>query len=279
MNQKSVVTILVVIVILLLGVIGYFALADREDSNNIDIGVENGEEGNNEADIEEDIKTEIEKILAQGALPNPSLEMPKNVKILSVDVDGNKVTFNFSKEVVSGGRAVFEEIFKLASNAAHPFVQGTGPEPKYGELNLVVLVEGKADFEDIFNENNSNVIVPPAPGPFVADAVRNLMPKSLKVGENTITAEVRGYMFFEAETQLKLYDGNTEVNIGTRPDGLPNTVVTAQGQWMTTGYVPVSQKITIPASLKGKTLVIRFIVNDPSDNARPRYWGTLIKVE
>ncbi|MEX2052072.1 MAG: hypothetical protein WD991_00025 [Candidatus Paceibacterota bacterium] len=128
-------------------------------------------------------------------------------------------------------------------------------------------------------EEGSEVVVPPAPGPFVADAVRNLEPETLKVGTNTISAEVRGYMFFEAETQMKLYDGLTEVNIGTRADGLPNTVVTAEGEWMTTGYVPVSQAITIPASLKGKTLVIRFIANDPSGLGQPRYWGTWIKVE
>jgi hypothetical protein len=126
----------------------------------------------------------------------------------------------------------------------------------------------------------ADVVSPPAPGPFTEDAVRNLMPKSLKVGANTINAEVRGYMFFEGETGLKLYDQGREVNIGTRPDGLPNTVVTAQGEWMTTNYVPVSQNITIPADLKGKTLVIRFVANDPSGiPGKTRYWGTWIKVE
>ena len=125
----------------------------------------------------------------------------------------------------------------------------------------------------------AEVVVPPAPGPFTADAVRNLLPKSLKVGQNTITAELRGYMFFEAEAQMKLYDGLKEVNISTRPDGLPNTVLTAQGEWMTTGYVPIKQTITIPANLKGKILVIRFIASDPSDSGKPRYWGTWVKVE
>jgi hypothetical protein len=123
------------------------------------------------------------------------------------------------------------------------------------------------------------VVVPAAPGPFAADAVRNLAPQSLKVGKNEITAEVRGYMFFEGETQLALYDGTARVNIGNRPDGLPNGVVSAKGAWMTEDYVPVAQTITIPAGLKGKTLVIRFIANDPRDDARPRYWGTLIRVE
>ena len=126
--------------------------------------------------------------------------------------------------------------------------------------------------------SNSEVVKPAAPGPFVADAVRGLMPKTLRVGSNEIVAEVRGYMFFEGETRLALYDGTKEINIGTRPDGLPNTVVSAQGEWMTENYVSVRQIITIPAELKGKTLVIRFIANDPSDNAKPRYWGTLINV-
>jgi hypothetical protein len=123
------------------------------------------------------------------------------------------------------------------------------------------------------------VVVPPAPGPFAADAVRNLSPQSLRTGENEITAEVRGYMFHEGETHLALYDGMDEIDIGLRSDGLPNTVVTATGEWMITGYVPVAQTIVIPAGLKGKTLVIRFIANDQRDDARPRYWGTLIRVE
>jgi hypothetical protein len=120
---------------------------------------------------------------------------------------------------------------------------------------------------------------PPAPGPFVADAVRNLSPKSLKVGDNDIDAEVRGYMFFEGVTHLKLYDGMKEIDLGVRTDGIPNTVVLAEGEWMTEGYVPVKHTISIPAALKGKTLVIRFIADDPRDDARPRYWGTLIRVD
>ena len=127
--------------------------------------------------------------------------------------------------------------------------------------------------------SQDEIVKPPAPGPFVADAVRNLMPKALKVGQNNITAEVRGYMFFEGETHLALYDGLKEVDIGARSDGLPNTVVFTSGDWMTLDYVPIDHTITIPAELKGKTLVIRFIDNEPVEDAKPKYWGTLIKVE
>lgn len=128
-------------------------------------------------------------------------------------------------------------------------------------------------------EGRNEIVKPPAPGPFVADAVRNLAPNILRVGSNQLSAEVRGYMFFEGETHLALYDGTKEINIGTRADGLPNTVVSAQGEWMTEGYVQVQQTITIPAELRGKTLVLRFIANDQRDDARPRYWGTVIAVE
>jgi hypothetical protein len=165
-----------------------------------------------------------------------------------------------------------------------PLDDGHNEWQKSGEYQIALARNASSEilatsgkFSIVYPANK--VVTPPAPGPFVADAVRNLKPVTLKVGANTISAEVRGFMFFEGESQLRIYDGLTEVNTGKRTDGLPNTVLTAQGEWMTEGYVPVSQTINIPASLKGKTLIIRFVANDPSDNARPRYWGTWMKVE
>ena len=273
MQTKHILILIAAAILVFAGV--FLFLNDRPAT---DPGIRDDEQEEQTSSVEDQVRTEVEKVLAQGTLPNPSLEMPKNIKLLSVNVDENQVTLNFSKEIVSNGRDAFEATFSLVANAVHPIIQGEGQDPRYPEMGFIILVDGKPVSDDMFT-TGSNIVKPDAPGPFVADAVRNLMPKSLKVGQNTITAEVRGFMFFEAETQLRLYDGKKEIDIGKRPDGLPNTVLTAQGEWMTTGYVPISQVINIPAGVKGKILTIRFIANDPSDNARPRYWGTIIKVE
>ena len=125
---------LLIILALLLLVIGgfYYYQTSITDSVNIQ-----------ESSTEVDVRNAVEKVLSQGTLPNPNEQMPKNIKLLSVVVNENVVTLNFSKEITSNGQGVYEDTFSLISNVIHPIIQGEGINPTYPELLINVLVEGK----------------------------------------------------------------------------------------------------------------------------------------
>jgi|GEM_PF-4976011 len=96
-----------------------------------------------ESSAEAQMRIAVEKVLAQKTLANSGQPMPKGIKLLSVKLNENQVTFDFSKEILSDGQATFENIFSLVSSATHDIIQGTGKDPKYAEVKYTVLVEGK----------------------------------------------------------------------------------------------------------------------------------------
>src|SRR5688572_13649674 len=73
---------------------------------------------------ETQVRTAVEKVLSQNKTLDPNQEMPKGIELLSVQINENKVTLNFSKEIMSEGQATSEDIFSLVSNAIHPIIQG-----------------------------------------------------------------------------------------------------------------------------------------------------------
>jgi len=117
------------------------------------------------------------------------------------------------------------------------------------------------------------LVHPKAPGEWMPLAVRNFLPKTFVVGENTITGSVGGGMWFEANMGLKIYD---ELNLV-----LETNIMTADGSnWMTTDHVPMSPKVVvIPENLKGKILIVRFLQDDVDGDGITKYWGTTVKVE
>jgi len=133
--------ILVVIIVVFLGVVGYFAFIQKstntENKQQLD-----GSTFQEESSVETQVRTAVEKVLSQSTLPNLNEQMPKGIKLLSISVVANNVTLNFSKEIISKGQGVFEDIFSFVLNAIHPIIQGEGNDPKYPELDIAVLVEG-----------------------------------------------------------------------------------------------------------------------------------------
>lgn len=63
-------------------------------------------------------------------------ETPSGSKLLSVKVEGNKITLNFSKEIQSKGQGIFENTFQRISSAiGNGIVQG--------DTEYVILIEGQ----------------------------------------------------------------------------------------------------------------------------------------
>jgi hypothetical protein len=153
MNQKGFSSIALVIgIVIVVGVAGLVSWNIKGNPSpaqeNTPVNQQSNTNANaQESSVEVQVRNAIEKVLSQDTLPNPNEQMPKAIKLLSVDVNENKVTLNFSKEITSKGQAVFEDIFSLVSNAIHPIIQGEGIDPKYSELNFIVLVEGKSGSE------------------------------------------------------------------------------------------------------------------------------------
>lgn len=68
--------------------------------------------------------------------------------------------------------------------------------------------------------------------------------------EFSVVGEARGNWFFEASFPVELLDGNGNVLVQAHAD--------AQGDWMTTAFVPFKADIKIPTSYTGlATLVLR----------------------
>ena len=143
MNQKgSINIILVIVIVALVGAAGYFAFI-KPISVTRQLDKNTSEQSQQESSVETQVRTAVEKVLSQGTLLNPNEQMPKGIKLLSVSVVANNVTLNFSKEIISKSQGVSEDIFSLVSNAIHPIIQGEGKDPKYPELDMTVLIEGK----------------------------------------------------------------------------------------------------------------------------------------
>lgn len=72
----------------------------------------------------------------------------------------------------------------------------------------------------------------------------------------TVTGEARGTWYFEASFPVKLLDqsGNT----------IATAVATAQGDWMTTDFVPFTATLTFPAQPSGSTGTLVLEKDNPS---------------
>ena len=66
----------------------------------------------------------------------------------------------------------------------------------------------------------------------------------------TVSGQARGNWFFEASFPIEVVDPNGAI--------LLNTYMEAQGEWMTTEFVPFSRTVTIPGTYTGPaTLILR----------------------
>lgn len=70
-----------------------------------------------ETPVEKEVRLAVKQVISQGKLQNPNEQMPKNIRLLSVKIVGNELTLNFSKEYISGGEAVTEDMTSLIYNA------------------------------------------------------------------------------------------------------------------------------------------------------------------
>lgn len=131
MNQKGFASamILIIVIVLAFGTAGYFIFMRKtgEPQSVVQPRVEN---------IELQTRSAIEKVLATSSI------VPKNSKLLSLSVDGNKVTLDFNKDIMDNGQGAFEDVFQQISNALHPIIQGTNKDPRYPIIDYTVLIEG-----------------------------------------------------------------------------------------------------------------------------------------
>lgn len=71
-----------------------------------------------------------------------------------------------------------------------------------------------------------------------------------------ITGQAKGSWYFEASFPIKIYN-SSNVLIG-------QTVGQAQGNWMTTSFVPFTATLTFPAQITGSSGTIVFEKDNPS---------------
>lgn len=110
------------------------------------------------------------------------------------------------------------------------------------------------------------LIHPKAPGAWVMSGVKNISPATLVVGENKINANVKG-LFVDNKVMVKVYDNLTEV-ASAEAEAVVDPIENE--------YVAVKTfSLTIPETMKGKTLIVRFI--KPGTEAG--YWGTTMMVK
>ncbi len=110
----------------------------------------------------------------------------------------------------------------------------------------------------------------------ITDAVVDLLPKVLRVGNNVITAKVLNRLFVEGAVYFEVYDGATQVMIGIPGYPYDGRMVSAINEEYTNQYVDIRHEINIPSNLKGKILTVRFIA---ASGNPPESWETKIKVE
>ncbi len=118
---------------------------------------------------------------------------------------------------------------------------------------------------------SDGLIHPKAPGPWATGAVKNLMPNSFVVGENTLTANIKG-LFVEGVGMVKIYDNLTEV-FSSEINAMP------ESDWVNNFVEIEPVKVIIPESLKGKTLIVRFMAPDVSGEGEMKYFGQTVSVE
>lgn len=99
---------------------------------------------------EKDVRVAVEGVLSNlGSLE--ANETPKQVRLIAVGVNHNKVALNFSGDIAAKGLAGFESAISKIAAAVHPLIQGEGINPKYPESELTVCIEGKTVSETFDN--------------------------------------------------------------------------------------------------------------------------------
>ncbi|MDP3947232.1 MAG: GerMN domain-containing protein [bacterium] len=209
---------LVVLVVILAGAVGYFVLRKPVPITQESLPTQT--QNPTPTSVEAQVRTAVEKVLAQGALPNPNEQMPKNIKLLSVNVVENKVTLNFSKEITSKGQGVFENIFSWVSNAVHPIIQGKSKDPKYPELKFTILIEGKPTGVELTNNIALSLLK--------TDLFEECRPERVvgKYGSCTINISKEADGWVVVVTYDGLYDDSVKA---TRTQ---TTVTYQNGQWV-----------------------------------------------
>ena len=110
------------------------------------IFVENYWENTSPSNLESQIQLAVNQALAGPEITGYQ-PIPKGSKLLSTKVViGNNIatiTLNFNGAIIANGQAAFEDTLSLVSNTIHPIVQGQDKDPKYAELQFVILIEGR----------------------------------------------------------------------------------------------------------------------------------------
>ena len=128
-NQKGFVNIILIgVIVVLLSLVGYFSIEKKSQQFN-------KQQTSIIPNTETQIRIAIETVLTEGKLSNPNEQIPTGIKLLSLKLAENNVTLNFSKEYLSGGQGVAEDVFSLVSNTITKI---------YPEVNkFTILIEGE----------------------------------------------------------------------------------------------------------------------------------------
>lgn len=176
-NQKGFANIiLVLVVIVLAGIVGYFLLmrepgipATQDISQSVSqppsllIGSKDS--------IEFWVKSGVEKVLSQ-----PYPQIPKGSKLISVNIservfptENNNVALlvvlNFNKNIANNGKTVFDSILLLIDNEMGPLLQSAKvekrePEKYYSGFSFEAWIEGRQVLVDgKFSESNWNEVL------------------------------------------------------------------------------------------------------------------------
>ena len=91
---------------------------------------------------------------------------------------------------------------------------------------------------------------PPAPGPFVSEMVKITSPLAgATVGKTfTVKGEARGQWYFEASFPVQVRDPNNDL--------VGSGIAQAEGEWMTTEFVPFSANVVVTNYSGPATLVL-----------------------
>lgn len=166
------------------------------------------------------------------------------LSVLVVILLGIVAWFVFRKTpVVAPGQPTAAEVksFEACMAAGYP-VTGTNPrqcKTPDGRTYAVESTPAQTAAQITYKNASANDVV-----------VNNPTPGAVTGKSFTVTGKARGPWYFEASFPIQVLDKDGKV--------LAIGVAQAQGDWMTTEFVPFKVDITVPASYIGKaTLVLR----------------------
>jgi len=118
---------------------------------------------------------------------------------------------------------------------------------------------------------SDGLIHPKAPGPWATGAVKNLNPETFVVGQNTLSADIKG-LFIEGVGMLKIYDNLTEV--------FSTEIKAVDGSDFENVFTSIDPVlVTIPEALRGKTLIVRFMQPSLDGKGEMQYFGQTVTVK